>query len=55
MNSTTVPEHRVSENRVEPIGYATLLVMLLVAVRRLTLAANKFWTRRYVESTIPAP
>jgi methionine sulfoxide reductase heme-binding subunit len=34
---------------------ASLLVMLLVAVRRLTLAANKFWTRRYVESTIPAP
>jgi methionine sulfoxide reductase heme-binding subunit len=34
---------------------ASLLVMLLVALRRLTLAANKFWTRRYVESTIPAP
>ena len=34
---------------------ASLLVMLLVALRRLTLAANKFWTRRYVASTIPAP
>ena len=34
---------------------ASLLVMLLVALRRLTLAANKFWTRRYVESTISAP
>ncbi len=34
---------------------ASLLVILLVALRRLTLAANKFWTRRYVKSTIPAP
>ena len=32
MNSMTAPEHRVSENRVEPIGYAALLVMLLVAM-----------------------
>ena len=34
---------------------ASLMVMLLVALRRLILAANKLWTRRYVESTIPAP
>ena len=34
---------------------ASLLVMLLVALRRLTLAANKLWTRRYMQSTIPAP
>jgi methionine sulfoxide reductase heme-binding subunit len=34
---------------------ASLLVMLLVALRRLALAANKLWTRRYMQSTIPAP
>jgi len=34
---------------------ASLLVMLLVALRRLSLAANKLWTRRYMQSTIPAP
>jgi sulfoxide reductase heme-binding subunit YedZ len=34
---------------------AALLVVLAVAIRRLTLAANKLWTKRYVQSTIPAP
>lgn len=34
---------------------ASLLVMLAVALRRLTLAANKLWTKRYVPSTISAP
>lgn len=34
---------------------ASLLVILAVAIRRLTLAANKVWTKRYVQSTIPAP
>lgn len=34
---------------------ASLLVMLGVALRRLTLAANKLWTKRYMQSTIPAP
>jgi len=34
---------------------ASLLVMLAVALRRLSLAANKLWTRRYMQSTIPAP
>ena len=34
---------------------ASLLVMAAVALRRLTLAANKFWTKRYVQSTIPTP
>jgi sulfoxide reductase heme-binding subunit YedZ len=34
---------------------ASLLVMAAVALRRLTLAANKVWTKRYVQSTIPAP
>ena len=34
---------------------ASLLVMLLVALRRLALAANKLWTKRYIQSTIPAP
>ena len=34
---------------------ASLLVMLLVALRRLALAANRLWTRRYMQSTIPAP
>jgi sulfoxide reductase heme-binding subunit YedZ len=34
---------------------ASILVILAVAIRRLTLAANKLWTKRYVQSTIPAP
>jgi methionine sulfoxide reductase heme-binding subunit len=34
---------------------ASLLVMAAVALRRLALAANKFWTRRYIQSTIPTP
>ena len=34
---------------------ASLLVMLAVALRRLAVAANELWTKRYVRSTIPAP
>jgi sulfoxide reductase heme-binding subunit YedZ len=34
---------------------ASVLVMLLVALRRLTPAANKLFTKRYIQSTIPAP
>lgn len=34
---------------------ASLLVIVAVALRRLTLAANKLWTKRYVQSTISAP
>jgi sulfoxide reductase heme-binding subunit YedZ len=34
---------------------ASLLVIAAVALRRLTLAANKLWTKRYVQTTIPAP
>ena len=34
---------------------ASLLVMLLVALRRLIPAANKLFTKRYIQSTIPAP
>lgn len=34
---------------------ASLLVIAVVALRRLTLAANKLWTKRYIRSTIPAP
>jgi sulfoxide reductase heme-binding subunit YedZ len=34
---------------------ASLLVIVAVATRRLTLAANRLWTRRYMQSTIPAP
>jgi sulfoxide reductase heme-binding subunit YedZ len=34
---------------------ASILLMLAVAIRRLTVAANKVWTKRYVQSTIPAP
>jgi methionine sulfoxide reductase heme-binding subunit len=34
---------------------ASLLVIAGVALRRLTLAANKLWTKRYIQSTIPAP
>jgi len=26
-----------------------------VALRRLALAANRLWTKRYIQSTIPAP
>ena len=32
---------------------ASLLAILLVALRRLALAANKLWTKRYIQSTIP--
>ena len=39
MNSTTVSEHRVSEHRVEPIGYAALLAMLLLAMIAALLAS----------------
>lgn len=31
-----------------------LLVILLAAVRRLAVAANRLWTKRYVQSTIPS-
>lgn len=34
---------------------ASLLVILAVVLRRLALAVNKVWTKRYVQSTIPAP
>jgi hypothetical protein len=34
---------------------ASLLVILAVALRRLTQAANKVWTKRYIQSTIPSP
>ena len=34
---------------------ASLLVIAAVGLRRLTLAANKLWTKRYIQSTIPAP
>ena len=34
---------------------ASLLVIAAIALRRLTLAANKLWTRRYIQSTIPTP
>ncbi|HYX04711.1 MAG TPA: ferric reductase-like transmembrane domain-containing protein [Reyranella sp.] len=34
---------------------ASLLVIAAVGLRRLTLAANKLWTKRYIRSTIPAP
>ena len=34
---------------------ASLLVIAAVALRRLTLAANKLWTKRYIQSTIPSP
>ena len=32
---------------------ASLAVIVLVAVRRLAAAANRLWTKRYVQSTIP--
>jgi sulfoxide reductase heme-binding subunit YedZ len=34
---------------------ASLLVIAAVALRRLALAANKLWTKRYIHSTIPTP
>ena len=34
---------------------ASLLVIAAVVLRRLTQAANKLWTKRYIQSTIPAP
>lgn len=34
---------------------ASLLVIVAVALRRLALTANRVWTKRYVQSTIPAP
>ncbi|CAN5913345.1 hypothetical protein BH11PSE3_BH11PSE3_14060 [soil metagenome] len=34
---------------------ASLLIMAAVALRRLSLAANKLWTKRYVPTTISAP
>jgi methionine sulfoxide reductase heme-binding subunit len=34
---------------------ASLLVMAAVALRRLALMANKLWTKRYIQSTIPSP
>jgi methionine sulfoxide reductase heme-binding subunit len=34
---------------------ASLMVIAAVALRRLTLAANKLWTKRYIQSTIPTP
>lgn len=34
---------------------ASLIVIVAVALRRLTLAANKLWTKRYIQSTIPTP
>jgi methionine sulfoxide reductase heme-binding subunit len=34
---------------------ASLLAIAAVALRRLALAANKLWTKRYIQSTIPAP
>lgn len=34
---------------------ASLLLIVAVGLRRLTLAANKLWTKRYVQSSISAP
>ena len=34
---------------------ASILVILAVSLRRLTVSANKVWTKRYVQSTIPTP
>jgi sulfoxide reductase heme-binding subunit YedZ len=34
---------------------ASLMVIAAVALRRLTVAANKLWTKRYIQSTIPTP
>lgn len=34
---------------------ASLLVIAAMALRRLALAANKLWTKRYIQSTIPTP
>lgn len=33
---------------------ASILVIFLVALRRVISAANKFWTKRYIRSTIPS-
>ncbi len=33
----------------------SVAVIVLVALRRLALAANRLWTKRYIQSTIPAP
>ena len=37
------------------LASASLLVIAAVGLRRLTLAANKLWTKRYIQSTIPSP
>jgi sulfoxide reductase heme-binding subunit YedZ len=34
---------------------ASLLVIAAVGLRRLALTANKLWTKRYIQSTIPSP
>lgn len=34
---------------------ASLMVIAAVALRRLALMANKLWTKRYIQSTIPSP
>lgn len=34
---------------------ASLLVIAAVGLRRLALTANKLWTKRYIQSTIPTP
>jgi sulfoxide reductase heme-binding subunit YedZ len=34
---------------------ASLLMIAAVGLRRLTLAANRVWTKRYIQSTIPTP
>jgi len=34
---------------------ASLLVIAAVGLRRLALATNKLWTKRYIQSTIPTP
>ena len=34
---------------------ASLLMIAAVALRRLALTANKLWTKRYIQSTIPTP
>jgi methionine sulfoxide reductase heme-binding subunit len=34
---------------------ASLLAIAAVGLRRLALAANKLWTKRYIQSTIPTP
>ena len=39
----------------QPMDLGSLLVIAAVGLRRLTLAANKLWTKRYIQSTIPTP